>query len=110
MIFLLLVAMILALQELARLQQLHDGRTQHIDVERLRHVCIGTIGDSYNAVGIAAQCCHQHHRDMVGVEVGLQFLAQRHTVHHWHHDIADDDIDLTLMCHDIIPSLLSVGT
>ena len=81
-LFLLLVAMELALKHLAGLQLLNHYGAEHINVERFRHIGVGAVGQSGNAVGVAAQRRHQHHWNMVGVEIRLDFLAEGQTIHY----------------------------
>ena len=108
-LFLLLVAMELALKHLACLQLLNHYGAEHIYVERFRQVGIGTVRQSSNTVGVTAQRRHQHHWNVVGVEIRLDFLAEGQTIHHRHHHVAHHHVHLSWMGDDVVPSFLTVA-
>ena len=95
------MAFLLAFQHTA------DALAEHIHVERLGDVIVGTHAQPLQFVGCQCLCGEQDDGNMREIDVALDAAAKFQTVHPIHHHVGDDDVGLLLFQQ--LQGLLSVG-
>ena len=79
------------------LDEIADPRQQHLHVEGLAQIGVGTRFVPFAAHVVLGASREQDDRDVRGLDVVLQPLAELESVHAGHHHIADDDVRMALV-------------